>query len=387
MKIKIGKYQQVGCRITCPLQIGNQDEELIINVNEFTLQYLTLDRIDAIVLGLLPFAMKNSCDFVSDNPISSELYYVLKFHYIPTICGIHSELHSVKILAPVIDRPDKVDGIPKMVATGISCGVDSLYTIWNNAHADIPKSMKFNTLCFFNVGAAMKSSKELRTELVKGRLDLAKSFATEYNYNFVFIESNIHLLIHKHGGYSHIAYHTFMALFCIYLIQKAIHLYEYSSGYPAKDFSLMDINYSARYDLFTLAQMSINGMHLYSGGAEKSRLEKMSALVNWEPAQKYLNVCVNSVKNDNKCFKCVRTMLEIDAVGDIDKFNRVFDVAFYRQNYKAYLRRLFIDAVLKRDIYAKECYAILGKKISLLGKILILIDVIINKIIHRKVIV
>ena len=73
------------------------------------------------------------------------------------------------------------------------------------------------------------------------------------------------------------------------------------------------------------------------GGAEKSRLEKMSALVNWEPAQKYLNVCVNSVKNDNKCFKCVRTMLEIDAVGDIDKFNRVFDVAFYRQNYKAYL--------------------------------------------------
>lgn len=54
----------------------------------------------------------------------------------------------------------------------------------------------------------------------------------------------------------------------------------------------MDINYSARYDLFTLAQMSINGMHLYSGGAEKSRLEKMSALVNWEPAQKYLNVCV-----------------------------------------------------------------------------------------------
>lgn len=115
----------------------------------------------------------------------------------------------------------------------------------------------------------MKSSKELRTELVKGRLDLAKSFATEYNYNFVFIESNIHLLIHKHGGYSHIAYHTFMALFCIYLIQKAIHLYEYSSGYPAKDFSLMDIDVSARYDLFTLAQMSINGMHLYSGGRRK----------------------------------------------------------------------------------------------------------------------
>ena len=69
------------------------------------------------------------------------------------------------------------------------------------------------------------------------------------------------------------------------------------------------------------------------------------------------------------------------------KFNRVFDVAFYKQNYKAYLRRLFIDAVLKRDIYAQECYAILGKKISLMGKVLILIDVIINKLIHRKVIV
>ena len=291
MKIKIGKYQQVGCRITCPLQIGNQDEELIINVNEFTLQYLTLDRIDAIVLGLLPFAMKNSCDFVSDNPISSELYYVLKFHYIPTICGIHSELHSVKILAPLIDRPDKVDGIPKMVATGISCGVASLYTIWNNAHADIPKSMKFNTLCFFNVGAAMKSSKELRTELVKGRLDLAKSFATEYNYNFVFIESNIHLLIHKHGGYSHIAYHTFMALFCIYLIQKAIHLYEYSSGYPAKDFSLMDIDVSARYDLFTLAQMSINGMHLYSGGGGEKSFRK--------------NVGISKLGTSSEIFKCM----------------------------------------------------------------------------------
>lgn len=386
MKLTIEKFERNGLYLSCLLRFGDMADNLTVKVNDIAVLYLTLDRIDAVVVGFLLFAMKNGYDIASDYPISKDLYFALTKQFIPSMCAAHPKYHMVRIDAPMIDAPHEKDSLRTLIGTGISCGVDSLYTIYSDLLSEVPEEMKVNTLFFFNVGAAMKGSTELRTNLVDGRLQQAKKFADEYKFDFIFMESNIHLLINKYANYSHIEQHTYMALFCLYLIQKGIKTYYYSSGYSLLDFDAR-ANDSASYDIYTLGMMSLNGMHLYSGGGEKSRLEKVSALVKWKPAQQYLNVCVNSIQNDNTCFKCVRTMLEIDAVGDINDFKSVFDIDFYKRNYKAYLRRLYINAKIKKDSCSVEIYAILKTKITFVMKLQFLFSIIINKLLKRKSVV
>ena len=64
----------------------------------------------------------------------------------------------------------------------------------------------------------MKAADILRTPLVEGRLQIAKAFAAEYGFDFIFIETNLHLILNKYLTYSHTENHTYMALFCIYHI-------------------------------------------------------------------------------------------------------------------------------------------------------------------------
>lgn len=104
--------------------------------------------------------MKNGYDFYSEIPISSELYYTIKKHYIPGLRLGNSELHDVEIIAPFSDfHPTKEKNI---IGTGISCGVDSLYTIQVNTSDDIPRSCKLNGLFIFNVGAGFKGEKNIK---------------------------------------------------------------------------------------------------------------------------------------------------------------------------------------------------------------------------------
>lgn len=336
------------------LTIDGNIEIIKTEISEEFIQYAVTDRIDAFVIGLLMFAMKNGYDFTSDLPITDDLKYNLDYHLIPALCGPNPTFHRTHIKAPTISP---IKRIAEVIATGISCGIDSLYTIQQHSTTDLPDSRRINTLAFFNVGSSMKGG-DLHTSLVEGRYQLAKRFAQEYNYAFLFVESNLHLIINKYVPYSHIENHTYMALFCLNQILPCLKAYYYSSGYPYSKFSLypniQGVLACAHYDLLLMFCASIGEMRFYSSGSDKSRLEKTRALLDYEPAQKYLNVCVNEAKNDGLCFKCIRTLLTIDALGGLDKFSKVFDIDSYKHNCFFYLKRLYIDAKFKNDEYYKE---------------------------------
>lgn len=372
--------------VNANIEINKNIEVIKTEINETCVQYICIDRIDAYVIGLLYFALKNGYDFQSTIPISESLFYNLNYHYIDALVKGNPHLHRVIINAPTISEINELDKKGNLIATGISCGVDSLYTIAMHTQLTVPYNYRVNTLCFFNVGAAMKTADELDNYLSKGRYELAKSFAEEYNYKFIHIESNIHFIIHKYSpsGYSHVENHTFMALFCIYHIQYGIKKYYYSSGHSISEFSINNKNNkefdSAFYDLFTLRVASINNMQIYSTGSNINRLEKVRVLNNYPPSYKYLNVCTNEVKNDGICFKCERTLLEIDAIGDIEKFKYVFDIDYYKENINKYLSALYRKAILKKDPFYMEIYPYLKDKISLHLKIKTIFSIIKNRL-------
>ncbi len=332
--------------ISGDILINGIPETIHTEVSDNFSQYIVTDRIDAYVLGLLMFAMRGGYDFESDMPITDDLKSNLEGHLIPTLAGANQTLHSSRILAPLISPLTRTANV---IATGISCGVDSLYTIQQYSQEQTPNCAKLNTLAFFNIGAAMKGSTELRTNLASQRLHLAEQFASEYGYDFLFVESNLHLIIHKYTPYIHPEHHSYLMLYCIYAIQGCIKKYYYSSGYSYKQFAVEDSRSPAKFDLLSFFCCSIGGIKFYSVGGDKTRVEKTRSLLNFEPAQKYLNVCVNKIENDGECFKCIRTQLTLDALGGLDKFERVFDVLLYKQNRFFYLKRLYLDATFRRD--------------------------------------
>lgn len=333
-----------------PIVIDGNREEIQTKVSDNVVPYLTLDRIDSIVTGLLIYAIRNGYDFKSDLPISDELMYGLTYHLIP---AISTKAHKPTITAPIISTFNLAGNI---VATGISCGVDSLYTI--ATHTQLP-NLKDNIthLAFFDAGSHHSDKGPSITK--DGRRKLAKKFASDNNFEFIEVSSTLPDFIDRHtnGGYSHLEHHTFMMLHCVLSIAKGMRRYYYSAGLTYGDFNCSyepTGNFdAASYDLLTLMAASYGSIRFYSSGGEVSRLEKLRLLANYPPAHKSLNVCVTTVKNDNICFKCARTLLELDALDRLDDFNEVFDIEYYRQHRINYLEDAYIGA-LKGDPYLLE---------------------------------
>ena len=361
--------------VIAKLLFDNVEETITTTISEDYINNVVTDRIDAYVWGLLHFAMNLGANIVSELPISDDLYYNLTYHYIPTVVAARNNLKEISIKAPTIKT---LDSTCEIIGTGISCGVDSLYTIKEYTSNEVPESHRINTLAFFNVGSSMKGGNVLRTPLVQGRLELAERFAKEYNYKFLFIESDIHLLINKYIGYDHVQNHTLMMLFCTYHLQSIIGKYYYSSGYSYLKFHFgLD---SASYDLFNFSNASIGKMKFFSTGAETNRLEKTRGLIDYAPAHKYLNVCVEDIKNDSTCFKCVRTMLTLEGLKALDNFKQVFNVEHYYNNRFWYLKELYTGAKFKNDGYMKEIYPLFKNEFTFMLKTKIFIKIIKNRI-------
>lgn len=343
-------------RIETLLEIDGKKDTIYAEVSENVSAYLTTDRCDAFVVGLMYLAMNRGYDIETSIPITEDLYYNLENHFIDALAHEGSGLHRTKLSMPTIPA---VENTGDIVATGVSCGVDCLHTLAVHDNTNLP-SYRITHLAFYNVGSHQTGrGKEYDQYLYEGRFNLCKSFAEEYGYTFYTISSNIHEFFERHGGYSHVNNHGYMASFCILLLQKGIKRYYYSAGYPYTDFRVYKSHKneeldSAMYDLLTFYTISIGNLKVYSAGGNIKRIDKTRVLCSYPPAHKYLNVCVARPKNDGICFKCVRTQLSIDAVGNIDDFKDVFDVESYKRNRKQYIRQMWYSATFGHDELSQE---------------------------------
>lgn len=101
---------------------------------------------------------------------------------------------------------------------------------------------------------------------------------------------------------------------------------------------------------YLLRCMSTESTRLYSSLAASTRYDRTKLLSDFGPAQKMLNVCIHGAPNCGKCFKCVRTMLQLDQMGKLDAFASVFDASYYRStNAKE-------KAVIEREIMNDRPY-------------------------------
>lgn len=352
-------------RLVADVDIAGERRSIWLSVENRYARYLCHERSDAFVAGLLPVAFRRHLDIECEAPVGEHLLFQLRSYLIPLISKYGRSVWPVNIKAEVdCSVLSNDDG----VGTGISCGVDCLHVLLNHANPEFPH-LKITHLVLNNVGAFGRRG---HSNQFAWSIDLAHKFCRETGYELIVIDSNIF----DETGLDFMLNCTYLNVFPVLALQKLWRVFLLGSG--GDDFNEIftlvnnDDHCAEDVDLIILDGFSTPGLRIYSEGLPYTRMEKLRRLMNFPLAQKYLQVCVNgSGGNCGECFKCKRTLLQLDALGCLDEFSNVFDIKKYRRKRQWYLRYLYRTHVSGSDpMINGEVYQKLRKDISIISKVL-----------------
>ena len=342
------------------------------------------DTYDAFMLVALYLAMYNHTDLKIRGDVSKKLYKNLSWYAQKILCDFQSTLAPVKIFVDGF-APAEVKG--NLIGTGISCGVDSLSTIYDRFVRETDPDYKVNALFFFNCGSNGSVDDDFTESLANSRCKRGIAVAGELGLPLVPVDTNLY-------HFWRIEYEEtlfFLSMYaCVLALQNAVRRYYMGSGCSYAQIKACGVKYGV-YDLvsycesFFVPLIQTERVELIVDGCQYSRAEKIANIADWDIARKYLNVC-RVYRDDNincgTCGKCLRTLLVLEILGKLDAFADIVDLDAYRKaalNYKAEnVRNAETDAFSKEitDLAKehnfpmptrRECYAI-DKQIVIFDK-------------------
>jgi hypothetical protein len=334
-------------RVTYELLIENDGIENFPFYYEFDKRFendIVSDRIDAIVLGILEYAMYHNLDIVSEIPIMSELYIGLTDSYMPCLVRNVKQFHNIRILAPIVDVEWKEK---QGVGVSFSGGVDSFYAFFR--HMKNGRIDDINCMLTANVGAFGFIGGVVSKNAFDKTVYRFTHIASEYNLKYIAVNTNS-MEFYANQVNALKEPDALKTAACIYLFGNYFRLYYFSSSYPIEDFKL-DFKERSYYDLLTLKCISNRSIKFVSSGQEVGRMEKLDFIKAERVVRKYLSVCYQE-NNCGRCYKCTRTMLNLDVLGVLDNYSEVFDIDFYKRNKARILGEKF--ALSHEKTYTKD---------------------------------
>ena len=304
------------------ITLEGKRQEVWFSVEQCYGCFLTEDRADAFVIGFLTTAMRLGEDICCEAPVTRRLHYQLNTCLIPAMAANMEIYHPICVHAPVTDQPLPCE---KAVGTGWTGGVDSMYTLMRHLSPREP-GRKLTHLLTANVGT-LESGHDSR--LVNWMAENARAgIAAELGLKVISVDSNIQLLQQE----NYLAVAAFRLPAAVLAVQKLFGVFLHSGAYEFSRFSFVQEN-SAYYELLPLTCFETDCTVFYSTGSHISRIRKLEELSGFPPAEKYLHPCIYQERgNCGKCGKCVRTMGALYALGTLDRFGQVFDLADFREN-------------------------------------------------------
>lgn len=352
---RIKRLKKNYSRLTCDISIDKKIKKIWFEVDTKYEKYLTHERADAFLIGILSFAMRNSHDIKCCAPVTEELLYKIETYLIPSLTKYNQNFYASKISTCIAPALKHANG----VGTGCSCGVDSMHAIANYYNPDYP-SLKLTHLCINSVGAFNECYSNYGIDKAKEeRIQKAQEVAKALDIPLIVTNSNFYEEISQ----VHLYTHTYSSLFAIYALQKLWKVYFYgSSGYDFSSFSLKDNGTldSGHYELLSLDCFSTSNLKIYSEGGAKTRFEKVNFIKNYPLAQKYLHVCTVKAYNCNLCPKCMRTILILYALNKLNNFVDVFNVDYFKKHKKEYLEWLYNEHINGVEMNEPTFQALIG---------------------------
>ena len=314
---------------------------------------LTDEVYDAFLLVPLYLAMYHHTDLHIHGKVSKKLYKNIMWYIRQILCDFSDDLSMVDVK---VDGFGTVTGKGDIIGTGISCGVDSLCTIFDHFVKEDDPEYRINSLFLFNCGTHGDFENPATRKLWLSRYELNAVAAKDIGLPVILVDSNLHAFTHKIGenkvGY--FALHS-----CMFALERAIKLYYASSG-ESYDEVLRFNQFDRDIDMAGYTQTALfpligtETLTMLHDGSQYQRSNKIERIIDWDIAQKYLNVCVNSTDGTNCCIcsKCMRTLVPLEATGKLEQFSGVFDLVKYKKH--AYLAKLKMVGKQKEDFYAAD---------------------------------
>lgn len=360
MEIIIGKPIVKDDTLSSCVMLDGIQKKLFYKVDSDVVQYAVSDRCDGFLVSILPLAMIRAKKFGTVNikceaPVSQRLYHQLKYLYIPTLSRNISYYGEVNIDAEVIDEPlQQGNG----VATGISGGVDSSYTVAKYTANDLGR-FKLTYGVYFNwYGYQPEAEAILRNK--------TNRICDECGLNYMCIESNICKELY-HKAYAPVIHNVFIG--AILSFSKLFSVYYYSSTVGAEDFYFSEKD-AAYYDWLNLMCFSTDNTLFLSSGMETTRIDKVEYITDAPFTYNNLSVCLSEVQNSancGRCAKCTRTLTELDALQKLHLYKKVFDIDVYNQDKDYHWSYVILKAkggdTFSREIIEK--YKQSGRKIPM----------------------
>lgn len=309
-------------------------------------QYLTHEKLDGFLVGVLPLAMELGEDVTVRGSISEKLYSNLQ-----ELMEIYHI--AVPAFSPINIVPDSLDDgknfrCEQKIGTAYTGGIDSFFTIYKYyVKEDIPPQEKITHLVFGNVGGHYRLWNSVNSrDIFNSRYEIIKGFAKDYKIDFIKVDSNLSEVVKKDIGFNF--YYPLSYLSVPLILQKLFSKYYYSSGVQKKDPSFRDVQDIASTDFVTVRLLSTETMKIVLTGTDFNRVEKTKQILENGLAKHRLNVCIHPHKdgtNCSKCKKCCRTLLTIELLGYLNDYKDVFDLKKWARRRNSYI----INSVLKSN--------------------------------------
>lgn len=351
MDLIIGKpyIEELGngrTRLCAIITKGDASDVLYYEVEEEYSPYLTHQKADCFVLGLLHECMNEKFGIKCEAPVSEQLLYQLRNYYIPVISKNMPNLSRIEIDAEEDTTPNYS---AYAVATGNSGGIDSFYTIVK--HVNENGSFKLTHLLFSNISTEDDDDKRIRKWFAKEEIE-KKKIASEFGLKAINIYTNLYTFYKSHFIYNY--YYAAQYISAPYALSKLVGKYYYSSSYSFSDFTIdpLKMTDGSNFDLLALDCFSTTSLKIYSTGAETGRIDKTIVIAENQIVTNHLQVCAveqNKQYNDSGvivkklncgcCRKCSRTITTLYAIKQLDKFDAIFDLSLFNKNKNKYIGR------------------------------------------------
>ena len=311
------------------------DNVMWFAVKDENAHMLSDDVYDAFLLVPLYLGMYYKEDIHIHGCVSKRLYKNVMNYLQRILCDFSDDLSRINV---TVDGFKTANGEPSIIGTGISCGVDSLTTIYDRYVLEDDPDYRINGLFLYNCGSHGEYGQESE-RLFFDRYALNKSAADELGLPVYLINSNLHAFGDKIGTDQSIG---FLARYsCILSLQRAVKRYYVSSGFSYDEILTFGAITERNHDFagfsesFSLPLIRTEHTELIVDGCQYERTQKTERISGWDIAQKHMNVCVDHSAgghNCSKCGKCLRTLIALEAMDKLKDFAGVFDLETYRRH-------------------------------------------------------